>query len=102
MQPLTSEEAHNSSEPLEQAQCSVPVPSESLQEIPVTCTRSERTVRLPKRFQDHIKVSGHIKMFLTVFVFYRVFFENLSSLLLLIFEERRDVTILRDIMLQYC
>ena len=34
------------------------------------------------------QVSGHIKMFLTVFVFY-----NLSSVLILIFEVRTDVTI---------
>ena len=46
MQPSTTEEAPNSSEPLEQAQGSLPVPSESLQATPVPCTRSGRTVRL--------------------------------------------------------
>ena len=54
MQPSTSEEASNSSEPLEQAQGSLPVASENLQATPVTCTRSGRTVRLPKRFQDYV------------------------------------------------
>ena len=54
MQPSTSEEAPNSSEPLEQAQGSLPVPSESLKATPVTCTRSGRTVRLPKRFRDYV------------------------------------------------
>ena len=54
MQPSITEEAPNSSEPLEQAQGSLPVPSESLQATPVTCTRSGRTVRLPKRFQDYV------------------------------------------------
>lgn len=54
MQPSTSEEASNSSEPLEQAQGSHPVASESLQGTPVMCTRSGRTVRLPKRFQDYV------------------------------------------------
>ena len=54
MQPSTTEEAPNSSEPVEQAQGSLPVPSESLQATPVTCTRSGRTVRLPKRFRDYV------------------------------------------------
>ena len=54
MQPSTTEEAPNISEPLEQAQGSLPVPSENLQATPVTCTRSGRTVRLLKRFQDYV------------------------------------------------
>ena len=54
LQPSTSEEASNSSEPLEQAEGSLPVAPENSQATPVACTRSGRTVRLPKRFQDYV------------------------------------------------
>jgi len=53
MQPSTSEEVHNSFEPVEQAQGSLPVLSESLQVTPLMCTRSGKTVRIMLNpFQD--------------------------------------------------
>ena len=88
LQPSTSEEASNSSEPLEQAQGFLPVASENLQATPVTCTRSGRTVRLPKRFQDILRC------FRLCLLIYRVF--------CCLFQREGRCDNMHDIIWQYC